>query len=100
MSSNNENEPIQPTLNKGGVIGSAEERALEYLKITYWGFKNYQYFTALEIGDINNFENMERQPVSVSYYPYTYKGGKTYHQLFIDRVEGYLGSCVPWKRHY
>ena len=87
-------------LNKAHVINNALARAMEYLKITYYGFEDYQYEVAAQIGDVNNFENMDRQLVNVEWKPYIAKIGKTYHQLFLDRVEAYFTNCERRKRHY
>lgn len=100
MEEQNLNEPQNPPLQQGAVISSALAKALEYLKITYYGFEDYQYEIAAKIGDENNFENMERQLVNIEYKPYIDRIGKTYHQLFLDRVEDYFRNCERRKRHY
>ena len=97
---NASNEEQSKPLKQGAVISSALAKALEYLKITYYGFEDYQYEIAAKIGDETNFENMERQLVNVDYKPYIDRIGKTYHQLFLDRVEAYFINCERRKRHY
>ena len=75
------------------------EECLEYLKITYLGFEDYQYEVAAGIGGVHNFKNMDRQLVGMAHEPYIAKIGKTNHQLFLDRVGAYFMNCERMKNN-
>lgn len=69
-----------------------KNKAIMHLKEVYYGFEEFEYEVALEVGNLDYFENNERDLVHIPMSKLMSESGPRFRDLFNQRVRDYFTS--------